>query len=124
MRVAVTDRKTGEMALLWESGKDMEMEVGDGWMGVKLDHNVRSHGWAELRQIQVDSSLPFDGFGQERIRACAGFSLRVVPDQEEVDEADRKFVVTIMPVCNHCGEIEFKISKAETVTFFLRSPFV
>ena len=125
MRVTVTDRETGKMALLWQSGKGMKMSVNScaEWVSQYLPEGgyyIRSTGWTPLRRLQSDGS--WSSGGQEELSAHAGFLLKRLPEQEEVDETEKKYMAAIVPSFHSSfGDIQFNVSEAKTAATFLRS---
>jgi len=125
MRVTVTDSETGKMALIWQSGKSMKMSVNScaEWVSQYLPEGgyyIRSTGWTPLRRLQADGS--WSSGGQEELSAHAGFLLKRLPEQEEVDETEKKYVAAIVPAFHSSfGDIQFNVSEAKTAATFLRS---
>jgi hypothetical protein len=125
MRVTVTDRETGKMALIWQSGKSMKMSVNScaEWVSQYLPEGgyyIRSTGWTPLHRLQADGS--WSAGGQEEISTHAGFLLKRLPDQEEVDETEKKYMAAIVPAFHSSfGDIQFNVPEAKTAATFLRS---
>lgn len=124
MRVMVSDRQTGNMALVWESGKTMKYDVTScaEWVSdyvPGIAYFVRSAGWTALRRCQADGSW---SSGEEELSAYAGFLLQALPNQEGVDETEKKFVAATLPTFHSSfADLHFNMPDAKTVASFLRS---
>lgn len=128
VRVTVTDRLTGKMALVFEVGKSMywsltgcfQVWVRDLVPGA--DHFMSTE-WTELHRLHgKDRSLSSGDNGEEEISAYVGLSLRTLPGQEGVDEAEKKYTTAIEP-SHHSSLASFKFNvlKPKTVASFPRS---
>lgn len=129
IRVTVTDRRTGEMALVWQSRKETKYRVNTC---AQLVHDslpggsfyLRSTGWTGLHRLDWKRSFTSanNDKGQEEISAYVGLALRVLPGQEGVSEPQKKYVAGIAPNYHSSfGELIFKTPKVKTVAIFLRS---
>jgi hypothetical protein len=60
--------------------------------------------------------------GRAKISANARFLLKILPNQEDLDEREKKYMAAIVPAFHSSfGDIQFKVPKAKTVATFLRS---
>jgi hypothetical protein len=142
MRVTVTDRRTGKMALVWESGKPMNYVVCicRQWVLNALPQaacHIFTKDWTRLHrqdQKQIAPSeccdggnsinrlhgmpLGYDeGFGE--MSAYVGFPLQVLRGQGNVHETENKYVAGIMPTYHSSlAEIHFKEHHAKTIASF------
>jgi hypothetical protein len=118
MRVTVTDRHSGKMALVWSSlGKEKEYLLADcaDWVYEYLpgvSYFLRSAGWTRLYRRNRNHSFS----------AYVGCQLHLLPGQENIDEIDKKHMMGIVP-SHHAsfGEMVFKTGESKTVATFLRS---
>lgn len=121
VRMRVIDRQTGKTALLWSSDKSMRYytEGCAQWVRDTLPraaHYFRSAGWTHLHRRGKNHER------QEEISAYVGLPLQVLPGQVGVSDAEKKYVVGILPQRRtSLVEIIFNSSDAKAVATFVRS---
>lgn len=112
MRVTVTDRQTGKMALVWSSlSKEMQYLLNNcaAWVHEHFPgvcYFLRTAGWTRLYRRNH----------QEKISAYVGCQLHLLPGQENIDEINKKHMTRIDPShYDSFAEIIFKTGEAKTV---------